>query len=392
MKWTGRLLLLLIALTLATEFAWFSARPEQRLRWLTHWPLLLFPSLVTDKPLLPQLLRLGSSSAFDLPQAVLQQPPPDVPAQSRLNAQTQDSVRGWHGFSDQCFKPATQDVHDVQSTSIYRWTDEQGNVHFSDKAKGPAQDLTKQYRPDLQGVRFTFEYPGWAGNAELEQALRKEGELLYRILTRFIPREAWRQINLDILLFDSEAAYTDYKNRHQMAEDWAAHYSHGVNRIFMPVSPERSRTLAVGRHEMTHAMVAGMIGTLPTWLSEGLAEDMERLDWQMNAARVTMNEATIAQVARQRLPLVDILNMAHEDFSASDMQAHYRQSAVLVFYLLAHAQGQTWLRGQLAYYVEHPCAQLDARSAFAAYPGGLAQLDSGFTRWLHNSHFEPHYY
>lgn len=418
MKLLGRLLLVVLVALTAVELFWFSSNAQQREQWRQHWLLLQWPDLSVNGPLLAQVLfgwrpaenvqQVPSSSdpqaaeqAAQALRTLLQQlqtassqpPGQQAPGGQSSDMQTEQSPRDIvHSFFSGCYKPPTQDIAQVSSSGVYRWTDDQGRVHFSDKPHEQAQNISDRYRASMQGVKFSFEYPGWKGDASLAQELQREGELQYRILTRFLPRDAWRQINLNVLLFADQASYTAYKEGQGLSQDWGAHYNNGVNRIYMPRTASHEQTLAIGRHEMTHAMLAGMVGTLPVWLNEGLAEYMEGLDWQMSAASVSLNPALLPWLQQAGTQPADVLSLSHDDFSSRDMTTHYRQSAALVYFLLSEAEGQRWLQRTLADYWRSPCSPFNAQRAFASYTGGLNGLYRDYQQWLNRGVISTHRY
>ncbi|WP_430459654.1 DUF4124 domain-containing protein [Thalassolituus sp. LLYu03] len=414
MVWMTRLFSVLVLTLVAAEVSWTLSSVEQREQAKRVWPLAAINDLSAYAPLLAQLTGWRPAPAEEQPPASplstatnSSEQRPESLVKPTAEAPTSDDNppeaigigdepglmrRLSHGFGG-CYKPPTQDIREVSSSGVYRWTDEQGRVHFSDAPQHQsAENLTDRYRADMQGVRFRFEYPEGQADPELEQALKREGELVYRLLTRFIPQTAWRQINLNVLVFANERAYDDYKRQQGMAQDWAAHYSRGVNRIYMPQMPNRLSTLAIGRHEMTHAMVAGMVGTLPTWLNEGLAEYMERMRWQLSAATVAMPPGLFRWLEQQGSAPGQVLTLSHDEFSAVAMTRHYRQSAALVYFLLSHSRGQQWLKDTLAQALAAPCTPFQAEQAFAGYPGGLAGMNSEYARWLRAGRFDAHHY
>ncbi len=422
---------------LALELFWLNSTVEQRQQWLSLSPLPL--AIKPNGWLLPQLV--NARAAADSPSANLtantsvsaqrlsdqslsahssstqsastqSASTQSASTQSASNhsssnrsvpgkslaadvAETQHSGYRSHG-NYQCVRPPTQDIREVERGAVYRWTDSQGNVHFGDRPQqqNAAEDLSKQYAATTQGVRLLMEYPGWAGDAQLEFQLRREADLLYRILTRFIPQSAWRQINLNLVLFASQRAFDEFRQQQGANSGWMAYYSGGHNQAYLARQQRDEWTLRIARHEMTHAMMTGMLGSTPIWLSEGMAEYLERLQWQMNSAQVKADDARFRQLSLRGLTgFSELAGRNHEEFNGMAQEDNYARAAAMVFFLLDHDDGKRWLRQTLGHYAQNPCAPFaPARFFNQAYPGGLAAVNERYARWLQDGRFSTHYY
>ncbi|MCD8523205.1 MAG: DUF4124 domain-containing protein [Saccharospirillaceae bacterium] len=401
-------LFFILMAALALELFWLNSTPEQRQHWLS-----VSPQPLTIKPngwLLPQLFNPPAAMVVINPAAVMADDahartdtrtdttPAALSDRAEVASHLTDSMPGSYRnhSSELCVRPPTQDIHDVERSAVYRWTDSEGNVHFGDRPQqqNVAEDLSKQYAAATQGVRLFMEYPGWAGDAQLEFQLRREADLLYRVLTRFIPQSAWRQINLNLVLFASQDAFDEFRQQQGANRGWMAYYSGGQNQAYLARQNRDEWTLSIARHEMTHAMMTGMLGTTPVWLSEGMAQYLERLQWQMNSAQVKADHDGFRQLAVRGLTgFSELADRQHAEFNGMAQESNYVRAAAMVFFLLDHDDGKRWLRQTLGHYAQHPCAPFVAERFFnQAYPGGLAAVNERYTRWLQEGHFTTHYY
>jgi hypothetical protein len=105
-----------------------------------------------------------------------------------------------------CRKPKTQDLDNVTQQKIYRWVDENGHTHFGEKpslsnqaSNDEVEDLTKQYAALEQAVQLSMEYPNWAGNSFIESEFKKQGKMVHKVLSHYVPNVYQRQINLKII-------------------------------------------------------------------------------------------------------------------------------------------------------------------------------------------------
>lgn len=281
----------------------------------------------------------------------------------------------------------------ARSGGVYKWVDEHGKVHFGDKPTDTAEDLTQHYQTRRSGMELVMDYPNWVGSKSVEADLQKEAELMYRIFTRFIPKEHHRPVSLNITLFEDNSAYTAYRDNQGISAMTGAFYRAEEHRIYMPMLISDAATRAVARHEMTHAMTIAMLGTLPIWLMEGIAEYMQRLHWNMSAATVPVDHQAMRQ-AKGGKPsdLRQLTGMTHQRFYASNRYGNYARASLLVHFLIDHTEGQSWLKQTLASYATDPCHRFQPDHAFATYSGGVEALSASFDRWLDAREHLPHRY
>lgn len=422
--WGMSLSLLLIIV--ATELFWYNSTPEQRRYWLEISPrpwLADYLELQQSQFITPQLLELilTPPSVTATSEAVTERDTINTSAASNpvhnrlipsnVNHKQPETAEenpdkhafanrtfvntGWHP-SSQCVKPPTQKITDVKPQSIYRWTDENGRVHFGERSQSDnAHNLSKTYGRQTQGIKLTLEFQGWQGNSQLESELHKEASLLYRILTRYIPKAQWRQINLNLVIFRNQAAFEAYKQQQQANAGWVAYYDGRRNQAFLAVQPNHQTTMRIARHEMTHAMMLGMLGSTPIWISEGVAQYLEQLSWQLSSAQIEADQYAFEQLSADAAPyqFKTMVGMSHRQFNGENQQQNYTQSAAMMHFLLGHKAGQQWLRKTLGYFAQNPCGAYDAPRFFAqAYPGGLAAAAQGYQQWLSGAEFRTHYY
>ncbi|ASP38973.1 hypothetical protein CHH28_09900 [Bacterioplanes sanyensis] len=393
-KWLLQLfngVLLAAVLLIALELFWLSSSVEQRQFIAQRLSLPLDPQ---QTPLLPQWLLPALPPTEHTASSQANTAEPVMSIQERVS----QVVRRAAPVTDVCIKPPSQPLAETEKPAVYRWTDEHGKVHFGDQPKraGDAQDLSDRYQQQGKGVRVTFEFPGWRGDAELTHQLRKQAELLHRVLIRFIEPAYWRQINLNLVVFHSQAAFDQYRDQQGHNDGWAAYYDGRENRAFLArQSGEHGlqHTLQVARHEMTHAMMMGMLGSTPIWLSEGVAQYLERLQWQLSSARIEPPLAELQQLqASGQDDFAQLLDVTHEDFNAEQQNENYQQSAAMTFFLFDHDEGKRWITHTLTSFARQPCRPLPAEQAFSAYPGGLAAVRQAYRQWLQAGRFNSHYY
>jgi len=158
-------------------------------------------------------------------------------------------------------------------------------------------------------------------------------------------------------------------------------YWAGVIRILSPsawlrVEDPQQRALAFRRegpvaHELAHLLIDCRTGgNCPRWLSEGLAQQAERI---VTGAEVRLDEIAAPGSGWYALPALD------EDFDRlPDQELAYRQSLGLVEYLTRNFGAET-IRGLLAALGRGESFSQALRAGLGLEPG---ELETGFKRWV----------
>ncbi|MFT6450330.1 MAG: hypothetical protein ACJAW8_002711 [Oleispira sp.] len=420
MKSLSRILFMLLAFLLLTEVVWFSSEPFQRqqiLEKLGRDDLARALQLDPYYPLLSQLYELRLQDH----DRALKEIEQEHEAEQRLkrekyqsqlendkerNEETITATQGEEPFDWQstgqhyaakmlCRKPKTQDLDNVNKQKIYKWVDEKGRTHFGEKPSAEneqrAEDLSKQYEALQQAVKLSIEYPNWAGDSLMESEIKKQGKLVHKVLSHYVPKMYQRQINLKIILFKNVAEFESHRDKQQANAQWGAYYSSASNSIYLPRYPNIEQTMAIARHEMTHAMLAGMLGPVPVWINEGLAEYMESFSWQMNAA---VAQPRVSQYGRLKgANMEQLINTEHKDFYGADQKINYLQAAASIYFLLDHQAGREWLKRSFTFYGQNPCRKAGAEQLFSQnYSGGIEAASRNFNTWIGKGKFASHRY
>ncbi len=386
--YTFRLMFLLVLLVISVELTWRLLSPGQR-NYLIHQ--LPFPVTV-------DVQQHSLFIAPMLPVVIPEQPlaPEQLAGQELAVPPRESGALNIHMASSACIRPEAiaSPQAPKKAASVHRWVDDKGNVHFGDKPTSASEDLSEQYQSYDSGMAIELTYPDWEGSRSVQADLEREAELMYRILSQLIPRHQRRPVSLNITLFKNWKAYNAFQVKQGIPSSTGAFYRASEHRIYMPYRASEKQTRAIARHEMTHAMTTAMLGTLPIWLTEGIAEYMERLHWQMSAAKVPVDRWALKKVTQgQVADIATLTGMDHQTFYRVNKSGNYANASLLVHFLMGHDDGKQWLKSTLARYVSQPCHTFDPEEAFAKeYPNGLAGLDQAYHRWLKGTQHYAHHY
>lgn len=411
MKSLSRILFMLLAFFFSIEVVWLSCEPFQRQQLLEALGRDDLAREIQLDPYYPLLSQLYQLRLEDHHRAVEEMQQETIRGTSDTKSKTgptlegreelEGQISGWQATGQHyaakmlCHKPKTQNLNNVNKQKIYKWVDEEGRTHFGEKPnlenELKAQDLSKQYEALQQAVTLSIEYPHWAGDSVIESEIKKQGKLVHKVLSHYVPKIYQRQINLKIILFKNVEDFEVQREKQQANAQWGAYYSSGSNIIYLPRYPTVEQTMAIARHEMSHAMLAGMLGPVPVWLNEGLAEYMESVRWQMN---IVLAQPNVSQYKRlEGSSMTALANTERSDFYGANQQNNYLQAAASIYFLLDHQAGRQWLKRSFAFYGQNPCRKISAKQLFSQnYPDGLEGANNHFNAWLNARKFSTHRY
>mgnify|MGYP002700072636 FL=1 len=415
MKSLSRILFMLFAFFLVIEVVWFSCESFQRqqlLEALGRDDLAREIQLDPYYPIMPQLwlMRLEDHNR------AIEEAQQERAENSQTNSSSdksskeaspislEEQVAGWQSSGKHyaakmlCRKPKTQNLNNVNKQKIYKWVDAEGRTHFGEKpalandaSNKETEDLSKQYEALQQEVKLSIEYPNWAGDSLIESEIKKQGKMVHKVLSHYVPKSHLRQVNLKIILFKNVAEFEAHRDEQKGNAQWGAYYSSASNSIYLPRYQNIEQTMAIARHEMTHAMLAGMLGPVPVWINEGLAEYMESFSWRINIAVAEPRVSEYGQL--KGASMEQLANTEHQDFYGSDQKMNYLQAAASMYFLLDHQAGRLWLKRSFAFYAENPCHKASIDQLFGQnYPDGIDGASRNFNAWLIKGKFPSHRY
>lgn len=304
------------------------------------------------------------------------------------------------GFERACRAPPTAPVRAKPATTIHRWVDAEGRVHFGDRA--PRASGATVYDPGIRAnteyFSLNIQYDGLGTVPFLKDRLRAEVTRIYEHLADLLGHNRLRQVALNIRIFETHDAYLSYATElSPRLATTGGFYSLERNEAATWQHADHADTLAIVRHEAMHVIASGLLGGVPIWLNEGLAEYFEALEMNGTQARVPMQVDWLA-LARKAIAsgypgdLRAYFDLAANDWYALAYQpVHYALGWSLVFFLLDSDAGQNALISYLGELADHYCAPVDQISWFEhSYPGGITALMTDYQRWLRHPGGQPH--
>jgi hypothetical protein len=278
---------------------------------------------------------------------------------------------------------------------IYKWVDEDGKIHFSDREDHRVEQEVVNVKPGAsKWSRFDIKIK--AVDVELSEEENQQivdgVNNVYEFFDRVMSFDMYRTVPVNILMFKDKAEYRNYLVRRDKGLAVASYglYIPSEHQIVVYVQENRSRTFETIKHEVSHAVVDTIVPYAPLWLNEGLAEQMEMLERDESGLyfeRHQENSWVVAQAREQgRLTgISQFLKLSSYKWRHSELSGHgslRAQSGQFLSFLLSKPTRRNFVvrlmhnfnRGDrtLAYYL------VDDN-----YIGGVSMLDLDWRRWLH---------
>ncbi|MBS8240889.1 DUF4124 domain-containing protein [Marinobacter lipolyticus] len=278
---------------------------------------------------------------------------------------------------------------------IYKWVDEDGKVHFSDRQDHRVEQEVVNVKPGTsEWSRFdiTVKTVDVELSEEEHQQIVDGVNHVYEFFDRVMSFDMYRTVPVNILIFRGSSEYRNYlvqSNRGMAVASYGV-YIPSAHQIVTYVHENRNRTFRTIKHEVSHAVVDTIVPYAPLWLNEGLAEQMEMLERDeagLYFERHQENRLLVDQ-ARAQGGLTDIdefLKLPSNTWRHTEMAGHWglrAQSGQFLYFLLSKPTGRNFVvrlmhnfnRGDrtLAYYL------VDDN-----YIGGVSMLSLDWRRWLH---------
>lgn len=300
-----------------------------------------------------------------------------------------------------CGKTETLEVKEGASSAIYRWVDDEGQVHFSDQDPGKLRNSEKLavHYPDrkryfsLKLIEDTTSLPAFT-----RDKVSADVRQIYRILSREMQLDHLRQVMLNVRVIETQQAFQEYKSRvaPQISTN-SGFYTSKDNEavVFQGQNPEAMR--AVVRHEASHVIVAGLYGFTPVWFNEGLAEYFEYLEISGQLRQISPVPHHLAYLKNSLssgslMALKDYIALSLQQWYGGNLEANYAQAWSMVYFLMSHRDGKQLLRGMMNSMAENYCWQFSSTEYLEQhYPGGLAGLEQQWLNWL-SREVKPHRY
>ena len=378
---------------IAAGLAWLLATPAQRSELIA-----LLPASSAQRP--PPMSAAPPRRPQHLSSPVIAAQPTTTQRDSKRHHRAYSS----ESADNNCSKPPTLSVNDVQSSSVYQFVNNDGVVSFTDKRPTAVstRNVSKQYQRREQYFRINLIHDLAPDAVRMQTRIMADTQQIFLFLARHLEIDNLRQVYLDLRLLPTKQAFAAYRKKvAPKLNTNSGFYSSGRNEAVVRMHSGRhgdDRTLGVVRHETSHLIAAALFGSLPKWLNEGLAEYFERLDVD-GQAKIVRPSAYYLKTLRHHLrdgslpALHRHLRLSRKQWLRLDQDLAYGIGWSLVYYLMAEPHGRHLLAQLLDAQAAKRCQRFSTSDYIDRhYPGGISQLEQRWRNWLKQSDPPAHYF
>lgn len=288
---------------------------------------------------------------------------------------------------------------------VYRWVDEKGQVHFSDRSASAAGAETVQLKVrasqwqklDIQVIQ-QGSLQQQAPALDVER-IRQDVNNVYRFYDQVMYFDFYRQVPVKIHLLADRAEYIRYvQGRYGVdATRSLGIYLAQPHEIVVYLHEDRmgglESTYATIRHEASHAILHSLAELMPVWLNEGMSEQMETLSQDEGQLLITAhrhNRQYCLAACSSGMDVLTFVEIPGNEWQKSNHQNGLNQSmsGQLVYMLLASSYGRSLITRLLQDYKRG----VNKRSYYLLdehYIGGRNALRVHWQRWLQQDMTAP---
>ncbi|WP_430462341.1 DUF4124 domain-containing protein [Thalassolituus sp. LLYu03] len=288
------------------------------------------------------------------------------------------------------------------SAAVYKWTDAQGQVHFSDKPAAGAETLSlKSSASGWQPLAIQVIQQGSLKNqaASLDEArVSADVNNVYRFYKNVIYFDFYRQVPVKIHLLANRSEYLQFV-RSVMGKDASQTlgiYIPSLHEIAVYLHEDQyggiDSTYATIRHEASHAILDSLAERLPAWLHEGMSEQMETLTSEQGQLVISAHEGNRRQLQKTSgaSDILAFMEIPSDQWQRDNFRAGSNQAVAgqVVFKLLSTTYGRSLVTRLLQDYKRG----VNKRSFYLLdehYVGGPDALSIHWQQWLKSGMTEP---
>ncbi len=285
----------------------------------------------------------------------------------------------------------------VAQAAVYRWVDERGQVHFSDKPHKQAEvlELKMQGNNGWQPLDIRVIQEGSLASAaqQLDLArIQREVNEVYRFYDQVMYFDFYRQVPVKIHLLADQREYIAFVQR------ISGHSAANSLGVYLPKTHEIAvfihddalggieSTYRTIRHEASHAILHSLAQILPDWLNEGMAEQMETLSYSPEGFLISSHDSNRRSFLARKNKAMDVLafiEVRSNDWRNANHQRGVNQQMAgqLVYMLLSTTYGRSLITRLLQDYKRG----VNKRAFYLLdehYIGGAQALKTHWHNWL----------
>jgi Peptidase MA superfamily/Domain of unknown function (DUF4124) len=274
---------------------------------------------------------------------------------------------------------------------IYRWSDENGRVHFTDKKQvnRKADNVSDSYKVKDP---FAINITGKQYNIPLKTkgTIRNSILRMGAILSDKIGIQYKDNAHINVIIFGDERGYLKYGGK----KGTGGFYSKKKNEAVVKRSYNVNSTLKTVVHETSHLLLSYNYGNTPRWLDEGLAEYFEGMKLSFNSVEIPTNARWNKKLEQKLLShnlysLKEYVSLSARDWIAynnANDNLGYAYGWSIISFLMSSAEGQSVLKhlfSGLKNSARNNEYSFTVLQRF--FPGGFVKFEEEWMIWLYQN-------
>jgi len=319
------------------------------------------------------LLLLSGDSAVPPPRAAS---PSDENGQGSTTTAPRPAHGRWEMDPSRCLAQTGRER--AALAPVYRWIDADGRVHYADAPpRGEGTDVKRIVQNDVPPVEVAVRAMGLHLPLHAQSRAIADAVGIGKVLSDVLGVDTGGGLRVEVLLVAGDA---DFRRLTGTDGGFAGVYQPARRRIVVQQQLNEERTLAVMRHEISHALIHEWVGRLPTALNEGLAEYFEAyevrgLGGHVDVGRFASRLKAALPTQEVSIALHQLLSIDGEQFYGHRSDVHYSRALALVTTLMDSEEGRTFMSELLAAQRRQACVPINAQEMVARrWRGGLDGL------------------
>ena len=296
-----------------------------------------------------------------------------------------ESAPAVHGSDYSCVDAAATGIGERLVGGAYKWTDDQGGVHYSDtpSAKYESQLLLGRKQSDFFELRVS--YPSGPVPKNIRETIEVGGKAIYQVYTHYLSKHNMSKSAIDVLVFGNKTAYQAYRKKiaPSLQSDSVGFYSWRDNKAAVLYDSSIAEAERTALHESTHVINAKNFGRMPKWFNEGMADvfSMTTVTGQYISIPPAFHRLRFLNSAAPRILLIDLLRSTTAQWVSEQRAGYYAYAWSLAFFLM-QPRNQPLMKVFQQTMARDKCDVIDSADYFETnYPGGLQKLDRDWRSW-----------
>lgn len=311
-------------------------------------------------------------------------------------------------------------IHNNSYAEIYKWVDENGSTHFSEKKpeNRESEETSAQLKDRINifeseeipefdfykspernkstKVDIKIELVDYQLTPELRNIIQHRVKIIYRAYVQWFGWNPQPSRPIKIKIFGNYIDFEKYQiEKREGHVTNRSHYSPSRKEVVMLGTEFTDATLSVLFHECSHAIFHMEVAHGPKWINEGLAEVFESSKAQRDKVKVGYDKEWTEIIKHKLregslLSFKEYLNISSNGWreeSARVERSYYTVAWSMMRFLVSSEQGIAALKNDIndiKLRKNPPWWQKDRLVEIFAehYPGGIDKLDADWRNWI----------